>query len=235
MKKTTNGKITKGIAIVFGLFLILAAKNAGAALFDTDIVGRAAETSFTAMLKALPAKVTLDDSLGVWVLTAPDGSATFAWRRDARDGRALDAWLRFDAKPFRDAGLDLSKMPAGTVDGDEIVLGSRLSQKALSYEGEVTPEASFSQVVKLDRDLIGYHAALDHYGMTLSEGTIFEWAKDMSKNDKDIVFVLNPKPFLDAGVDPAKVEGWVFAKVPVEDERGRKYEADKFLKPFNLK
>jgi hypothetical protein len=57
----------------------------------------------------------------------------------------------------------------------------------------------------------------------------------MSKNDKDLVFVLDPKIFLDAGVDPAKVEGWVYAKVPLEDARGRKFEAEKFLKPFDLK
>lgn len=29
----------------------------------------------------------------------------------------------------------------------------------------------------------------------------------------DIVFVLNPQMFIDAGVNPQEVEGWVFAKV----------------------
>jgi hypothetical protein len=64
---------------------------------------------------------------------------------------------------------------------------------------------------------------------------MFEWAKDMSANDKDIVFVLNPKPFIDAGVDPDRVEGWVFARVTVDDESGKPVELDKFLKPFNLR
>jgi len=68
----------------------------------------------------------------------------------------------------------------------------------------------------------------------LANGNMFEWAKDMSKNDKDIVFVLNPQVFIDAGVDPAKVEGWVFAKVEKEDENGKKIQVDKFLKPFDL-
>jgi len=35
-------------------------------------------------------------------------------------------------------------------------------------------------------------------------------------NDKDIVFVLNPEPLIAAGVDPKAVDGWVFARVPVE-------------------
>jgi len=30
------------------------------------------------------------------------------------------------------------------------------------------------------------------------------------------------------------VEGWVFAKVPVMDDKGREIEVDKLLKPFEL-
>ncbi|MDR1378444.1 MAG: hypothetical protein LBJ36_05275 [Synergistaceae bacterium] len=243
--------IKKFLVLVFlvGLLAMLAG-GVEAAFFNTDIVGQSAVTSFSAMLEALPSPAEVDEGNEVWILTAPDGSARFAWRRDAEDihahnasihdpricdTRAYDAYIWFDAKPFVDAGLDLSKLPEGLVSGDEIVLGRKLSLEPLVYEREVTPAASFEQIVKLDRDSIGYHAALDHYGITFSEGTLFEWAKDVSKNDKDIVFVLNPDIFLEAGADPSKVEGWTFAKVPVEDARGRKIEADKFLKPFNLK
>jgi hypothetical protein len=84
------------------------------------------------------------------------------------------------------------------------------------------------------RPMIGYHAPLDHYGIGLGEGNMFEWAKDMAKNDKDLVFVLNPEPLIQAGVDPAKIEGWVFARVPVKDPSGKSIEVDKFLKPYDL-
>jgi hypothetical protein len=56
----------------------------------------------------------------------------------------------------------------------------------------------------------------------------------MSTNDKDIVFVLNPEPFIAAGVDPSKIDGWAFAKVTVDDANGKPVEVDKILKPFNL-
>jgi hypothetical protein len=56
----------------------------------------------------------------------------------------------------------------------------------------------------------------------------------MNTNDKDIVFVLNPDPFIAAGVDPARIEGWAFAKVTVDDENGKPIQVDKILKPFNL-
>ncbi len=63
---------------------------------------------------------------------------------------------------------------------------------------------------------------------------MFEWAKDMDKNDKDLVFVLDPQPFIDAGTDPANTEGWVFGKVKVDDGKGKMVEVDKLLKPFEL-
>ena len=109
-----------------------------------------------------------------------------------------------------------------------------LGQDKFTYSGEAKPIDSFNQIVKTRRDVIGYHEKLDHYGISLGNGNMFEWAKDMSKNDKDIVFVLNPQPFIDAGVKPEKVEGWAFAKVEVKDMNGKSEEVDKLLKPFDL-
>jgi len=48
------------------------------------------------------------------------------------------------------------------------------------------------------------------------------------------VFVLNPEPLLKAGVDPAKITGWVFTKIPVKDKSGKTVEVDKFVKPYDL-
>ena len=83
--------------------------------------------------------------------------------------------------------------------------------------------------------MIGYHAALDHYGVSLGGGNIFEWAKDMDANDKDIVFVLDPAPFAAAGADTSRIYGWLLAKVTVDDENGKPVQVDKLLKPFDLK
>ncbi|MDR3255413.1 MAG: hypothetical protein LBT31_07575 [Synergistaceae bacterium] len=208
------------------------------AAFNTDIVGKAALASFSEMLGALEFSPAADDMMGTWVLSDPDGDAAFWWRK--ADGmRTFDVFLCFDAEPFINAGLDTDKLPKEMKemldDRGKIMVGKKLSTEPLVYDGEVTPLSSFAQIVKLDRESVGYHAALDHYGVTIADGSLFEWAKDMSKNDKDIVFVVDPKILVDAGVDPVKVEGWAYSKVPLEDSRGRKYEAEKFLKPFNLK
>jgi hypothetical protein len=143
--------------------------------------------------------------------------------------------LEFDAKPFLDAGLDPEKLPdAISFYDDMLMVGTKLGNDQLKYGGEPTPLGAYEQIVKNYRDTIGYHAALDHYGVNLGDGNLFEWAKDMGANDKDIVFVLNPQPFIDAGVDPNAVESWAFAKVTVDVE-GKPAEVDKILKPFDLK
>ncbi|MDR1049289.1 MAG: hypothetical protein LBL51_05990, partial [Synergistaceae bacterium] len=220
-------------AAAWALLLGALAVHPGAeAAFDTDIIGRTAITSFEAMIDALEFPPVAEEMDKVWILTAPDGEAAFWWRAEAKEGRMFDAYLCFDAEPFVKAGLDMDKLPAemkGMLDRGKLMVGKKLSAEPLVYDGEITPLSSFEQIVRLDRDSLGYHAALDHYGITVSDGFLVEWAKDMGKNEKDLVFVLDPKVFLDAGVDPAGVEGWDFAKVPLEDSRGRQFEADKFL------
>ena len=49
-----------------------------------------------------------------------------------------------------------------------------------------------------------------------------------------MVFVLNPEPLKAAGVDPAKIKGWIFTKIPVKDSVGKDVQVDKFVKPYNL-
>ncbi len=201
---------------------------------QTDVVGKTSITSFDAVLSAIPDQISEDEINSGWALSAPDGTARFIWSKDYSSGTPHDVMLEVAAQPFVEAGLDVNKLPAGMVIDDKIMVGTMLGDEKLTYSGEVTPLASYQQIVNLKRDHIKYHTALDHYGVDLGDGNMFEWAKDLNTNDKDIVFVLNPQIFIDAGVDPEKVEGWVFAKVSTEDEDKKPIEVDKFLKPFSI-
>lgn len=220
----------KILMIPLSLILILSL----AACTSTDVVGIESVTSFEKVLTAMGDNVAEDEMNGGWALTSPDGSERFIWSKDYSSGQPHDLMLEFDAKPFVDAGLDVSKLPAGTLIEDKIMIGSNLGDEELTYDGEATPIASYEKIVELYRDRVKYHTDLDHYGVNAGDGNMFEWAKDMGTNDKDIVFVVDPKMFTDAGVDPSKVEGWVFAKVKVDDEDGKPIEVDKFLKPFSI-
>jgi predicted small secreted protein len=219
--------------IILTIFLAIALAGL-TACNKLDVIGDQSIKSFDAMLNKAADRVKEDTAAGGWSLEAPDRAVRFVWSRDFSKTTTYDAYLELDAQPFIDAGLDTSKLPDGMLAGDKLILGTDFGSDALTYNGEVTPLASYKKMVELYRNNITYHTALDHYGVDLMNGNMLEWAKDMTTNDKDLVFVLNPEVFINAGVDPKSVEGWVFAKVPTMDEKGNDIEVDKLLKPFDL-
>ena len=201
---------------------------------NLDVVGKGSIVSFDAVMKAIPDNVAADEVNGGWSLLAPDGSVRFIWGDNFSRTPLYDVMLEFDAAPFLKAGLDPEKLPEQFVFfEDRLMVGRNLGDDALEYSEEKTPLAAFEQIVDKKRDSIGYHAQFDHYGVDVGNGNMFEWAKDMRVNDKDIVFVLEPEPFVSAGVSPEAVDGWLFAKVTVK-VGGKMAEVDKFLKPFDL-
>lgn len=215
---------------------------------STDVVGKVANTSFGAIVSALPSAPTWSESDYAWALSSPKGdqlllSSDFARNNKAGTAADLDkpdAEFVFDAEPFMAAGLDITKLPA--TDGIKyenedgmFMIHFELGPDPFAPDAKNSPLATFADLVKFQRSRIGYHEKLDHYGIKLGNGNMFEWAKDMLTNDKDIVFVLNPEPFIAAGVDPSKIEGWAFAKVETKDDAGKTIIVDKLLRPFNLK
>lgn len=216
-----------------------------------DVVGKQSVTSFNVVLQTIPDKVKADDLNVGWALTSPDDLVRFIWSQDYSLAPLHDVMLEFDAQPFLDAGLDPAKLPdnyvfyegdaMGGMGGKMLMVGKDLGSDKLTYTGDPTPLTAYEQIVNKYRESINYHTTLDHYGVKLGDGNMFEWAKDMKTNgydksvqDKDIVFVLNPEPLIAAGVDPEKVAGWVYAQVPIE-EGGKTTQVWKLLKPFDLK
>ncbi|MEY8353598.1 hypothetical protein AALB39_09615 [Lachnospiraceae bacterium 54-53] len=225
------------VAVVAGIVAVVMNSSDG----SLDVVGKESVASFDRVLKAIPDGVTADEENGGWSLAAPDGGVRFIWSEDYSSSPLHDVMLELDAKPFLDAGLDPASLPENYAFYDDMLMvGSKLGTDKLTYQGEPTALAAYEQIVGNYRDSINYHTALDHYGVKLGDGNMFEWAKNMETNtvsnenqDKDIVFVLNPEPLLAAGVDPEKVEGWAYAQVEVE-ENGKAVNVYKFLKPFDL-
>ncbi|MDR2631296.1 MAG: hypothetical protein LBC60_10275 [Spirochaetaceae bacterium] len=222
---------TTTIKNAFLTLLALSALSCG----KLDVVGTDSVKSFEKILRQAAGLVTPDEKNNGWSLAAPDSSVRFIWTRNYAESPRYDVMIEFDAAPFIAAGLDPQKLPENFVFHEgKITAGTKLGTETLTYSGEVSPLASYEQIVKRKRKAIGYHLAMDHYGVNLGNGNLFEWAKDMSANDKDLVFVLNPEPFLNAGTDPNRIDGWVFTKVTVDDENGKPIEVDKILKPFDL-
>jgi hypothetical protein len=232
--------IAAGLAAAFTL--------SGCAGFSSlDVVGKQSVASFSEVLQIIPDKVQPDVLNAGWALSAPDDSARFIWSEDFSIAPMHDVMIEFDAQPFLDAGLTPENLPEEYfliqgMDGmsnTTIMVGKKLG----SDKPEGTSQsaiAAYEQIVNKYRDEINFHTSLDHFGVKLGGGNMFEWAKNLKTNgfdesaqDKDIVFVLNPAPFIEAGVDPEKVTGWAYAQVSVE-ENGVTADVWKFLKPFDL-
>lgn len=174
----------------------------------------------------------LDDATKFYTLTSPDNQVIFSISSDIAFTTPFDYKMEIDATPFIDAGLDTSLLAEGVFVDNKIVFGHDLGNEGVNVQ-DVVP--AFESVVRIDPSLVGYHEALDHYGLSIGDGNAFEWASDFSTNDKDIVFILNPQTFIDAGVDVKAIEGWVFAEVEVMGADGKMTMVEKLLKPFEIK
>jgi hypothetical protein len=214
---------------------------------STDVVAKVANSSFKQVIGASKDRVSYSADDASWVLASEVGDQVlFATDFSANGGSGMgadmdkpDVEFSFDAAPFIAAGLDPAKLvaPEGIkyeLEEGRLMLHFELGADKFSADAKKSLEATMAEIVRTQRARIGYHEKLDHYGIKLGGGNMFEWAKDMAKNDKDIVWALNPAPFIAAGVDPAKVQGWVFAKVESRDAAGKTVVEDKLLKPFNL-
>ena len=215
------------IAIIFGLMLALVGCQ------TLDVVGNTAITTFESVSKD---RVSFDQELESWALTSPEGER-FLWNQDFSVSES-DFILEFDAVPFIEAGLDPSKLDSKRFEYNEATKQLRvhfdIGNDKLTNNASPDSMDVFKSIVKQYRDVIGYHEKLDHYGVKLGDGNMFEWAKDTNTNDLDIVFVLEPEVFISAGVDPSKISGWNYAEVEMTNEQSKDVLVYKLLKAYNL-
>jgi len=192
-----------------------------------DVVQTDAIRAFGDVLEVFPAE---EYEPHRWRLAAPDGGAWFFFDN-------MGFGMAVDAAPFVAAGADLSKLKNACEHnmnpGRDSLSFYAPGFDMLNRNVKVTAMTQFEVNLPYVREYLGYHAEMDHYNLNLS-GAMFEWAKDLAANDKDIVFALDPWPLIAAGADPEKVEGWAYAQVPVMRD-GKPVQVWKFLKIFDLK
>lgn len=193
-----------------------------AACQQTDVVGNKSIESFNAILNVNSENIIEDTEIGGFAMISPNGTEEFILNKNVQ--------IKFEVEPFLNAGLDISKLPKEMIDGNYIVIGAENND----YK-EGLPKGLFENFIRNNREKLGYHTALDHFGINFGDGNAFEFAKDIDKNGKDIVFVINPKMFIDAGVDVENIDGWLFTKVEMMGKGGKITQEDRLLKPYNIK
>ncbi|WP_163192930.1 hypothetical protein [Clostridium thermarum] len=102
--------------------------------------------------------------------------------------------------------------------------GSELCDKAYK---------AFTVVVKENKDKIGYHDALSHWGIKMPSGEKFEWTKDTAANVADLAIVALADPFINAGLDVTKLDKnqWLFEPAAKE---GTEQLPNRLIKPYNV-
>lgn len=225
-----NGK--KAVLLIVAIALLFSATGC-VWLKHLDVVGQGAIASFETLVNTIPDQISKDGN-GGWSLQAPDGAVSLIWHTDWSQNPLYDVMLQIDATPFLAAGLAPDRLPANySYDGDTLMVGVKLGESALLYTDDTTPIQAFEQIVSLRGEAISYHTIHDHFSISLGDGNTFMWAKDLSINERDIVFHLNPQPLIDAGVDPNVIDGWTFTKVETHVDH-KLVQADKIIKTFNL-
>ena len=239
MKENRKMRIAIAVAVTVAIALVLVIVGSAGGMLD--VVARQSVTSFGNMLAALPQAAQTDAATGAWALTAPDGTARFLWAKDLSVDTPYAGALEWDAKPVVDAGLDVAKLPAAYAYlNGQLTVAVAPGSWGNAPSDAATPQQSYRQLVEADPSALNYHMSLDHFGIKLGDGNLFEWARDLAVNtvtgasqDKDLVFVLNPEPLIAAGVNPAEVDGWLYAQVEVMQNNTTTL-VYKLLKPFNI-
>lgn len=168
-----------------------------------------------------------EDASGLYARLSVDGETALLVSRDFAQSGTEDVLIQTSLAPFVDAGLDVSQLGEGyRADGASLFITA-------DYGEGKGNRADFMQAlfaaVEFNPSLLTYHEELDHFGIVLPRGK-FEWAKDHTANDKDIVFVLDADALRALGVDVANVSGWTL--VTMRDEGGAEF--DVLLKPYAL-
>ena len=206
-----------GIIIVSGTTLSITKL-----LSSLDVIAKDSVRSFGEVIEIITPNTTEID----WELVAPSSEAAFLWNSES-------AGLWINITPFIAAGLDISTF--NNISDNNMFIRTVFNNNEQGGEqGRNTPLVDYEKIVHTSRNSISFHTEMNHYNINLGNGNMFEWAKDFTTNDKDIVFVLNPEPFINAGVNPTDVAGWTYTTVSIMHE-GRNVETYKFLKSFDIK
>jgi len=208
---------------ILSLALALALLTGCAAL---DVILRDSPAALDGILGANPALVASPTDSEPYFTLSVDGETALLVSGDYAQN-AEDLLIRTPLAPFVSAGLDPAALGAGyRADGAYLYLTADFGGGTGAKSGII---AALMESAAADRAALSYHAALDHYGIQLPAGK-FEWAKDFTDNDKDLVFVLFAAPLAGLGVDVENIEGWMF--MTMEDDAGM--DLDVLVKPYSL-
>ncbi|MDR1093906.1 MAG: hypothetical protein LBL66_07140 [Clostridiales bacterium] len=222
--KNMKKKILLCIAFLLTAFPLLAACGA------TDVIANYSVKAFNGLTATLGA-AGYEYADGKHKAVSPDGTEKFIF-----GGQIA---IEIDIAEFRAAGLERMRLmelmdAAGqgnmTLDGDLLTVFLAGANVAATED----KESAFEQNIRDNRNALMYSADMGHFGIALDGMHMFEWAQHADKNDKDMVFVLPPDLFKDAGLDTERLDKWVYTEIEMMDKNGKKSKEYKLVKFFDF-
>jgi hypothetical protein len=201
--------------------------------YSLDVIGQDSVRSFDLLLESQNGGAICDEANCVYTFSSPDKDVTLNWSYAYDSDSFYDLYYTFDAAAFIQAGLDISRLPEQyRFDNGKITVGRQLGDEKLASTGEmISPNEAYRNIVVRKRRAVGYHNL--HYNLDLENGNLFEWARFMNKDLRDVTFYLDPFPLIEAGVDPNLVQGWDYISACIM-ENGEDADVDKFAKNYNV-
>lgn len=192
-----------------------------------DVVKKESLKSFKIITEVLSDDILFDQNLNMWSLTSKDDSIKFYFGNNEENNFKIE----FSIEPFIKQNININSLPNGyKVVDNKIVISQKLNK---NFINDSTAYETYKNIIDISRESLKYHAEMDHFSIELPNDNAFEWAKDINNNDKDIVFSLNPEPFIELGINPKEINGWTYAKVPMM-KQGKMIEVYKLLKSYNI-
>ena len=175
-----------------------------------DVVANYAAMSFGALGEAVD--VAVNDG-GSYVVYSPSRAERFSFGGDVQ--------LIFDTAPFIAAGLDTDNLEANNIIAEDgyIILTSEGVAGVAGVASKGSAFETMEAIIRNNRRHILYHMDHDLFELHLG-GHTFRWARDIRDNTRGMTFVLNPEPFVTAGLDPDALEGWTLANIALDHGRG---------------
>lgn len=199
--------------------------------------------AFNNIIKAYPENKGFHNALQHWGFALPTGEK-FEWSKDMSANKADFAMVLL-ADPLVEAGLDIEKLdknvwlfePAGKDDMGEDMPNRLIKPYNVSDKKEIGngSEDSMRRLLKADTSMIKYNEQQQNYSLLLGNGNEVQWTEELGKNDADMIFVLEAKPLVDAGLDINKLDGigWTFREAS-KDNADAGQNPDQIVKIFDI-
>lgn len=217
------------------VFLVVALVLAGCqrTITGNDVADKGLN-AFNNIVSTYPENKGFHSALQHWGFALPTGEK-FEWSKDMSANKADFAMVLL-ADPLVEAGLDIEKLdkdvwlyePAGTDDMGEEMPNRLIKPYNVSDKKEVGngSEDSMRRLLKADTSMIKYNEEQKNYSLFFGNNNEVQWTEELGTNDADMIFVLEAKPLVDAGLDIDKLDGsgWTFSE-----------DSDQIVKVFDIK